>query len=306
MKRIIRTVAVLLLTAALTMPVAEARGRNDRGNNGGASHGQVQNRPGNMGRPSGGGNNHQPKPGNSGNPGRPGNQGHQGNPGNNHQPNPGRPGNQGNPGNSHNRPNPNPGSTGRPGGNFWGNNNQGVRPPQGPGPGFQGHGPAHPNRPPQYAWHRPEPPRHWRPSPSWRPFNTILGVALGSAINFTVQALTGYGYNVVSYGPSGVWVSDVPMLNMMWPDAQLFYNSTGGLCGSRFIYSTTYDSWNRYNQTYATLVGTYGAPVSSTNTSSGMEVTWWGTGNQFIRLGYSAEYSPAGALRYYTTLSFGN
>lgn len=275
---------------ALAAPVADARGRNNNGNHS-ASHSQQAGRPGNMGRPSGnngGHNNSATKPGNNGN--------------GNH--------NNGNHNGNHNNGNHNNGNNGnhngwKPGNNW--NQHGNVKPPQNHNDGhFNGHGPNHPNRPPHYAWHRPEPPRHWRPSPSWRPFRSVLGIAFGSALNFTVQALTNNGYNVVSYGPSGVWVENVPMLNLMWPDAQLFYNSAGALCGSRFIYSTGYDNLNRYNMAYTSLINAYGMPVSTQTTASGMEVTWWGTNNQFIRLAYNAEYSPAGSLRYYTTLSFGN
>lgn len=63
---------------------------------------------------------------------------------------------------------------------------------------------------------------------------------------------------------------------------------------------------NRYNLTYNSLVNAYGSPYSVQNTSSGMEATWWGTGNQFIRLAFSTDYSQNGSLRYYTTLSYGN
>lgn len=95
------------------------------------------------------------------------------------------------------------------------------------------------------------------------------------------------------------------MLNMLWPEAILFYNSPGGLCGSRFMYSTGYYDRNRYNSAYASLVSAYGPPVSMQNISGGMEATWWGTGNQFIRLSFAQQYNGYGALSYLTTLSFG-
>lgn len=91
------------------------------------------------------------------------------------------------------------------------------------------------------------------------------------------------------------------MLNMMWPEAFLFYNDLGGLCGSRFMYPTSYYDMSRYNNTYASLVGAYGQPVSIQNNAAGMEATWWGTGNQFIRLSFGS-----GAGGWVTTLSFGN
>lgn len=161
--------------------------------------------------------------------------------------------------------------------------------------------------PPYYGWYRPTPPAYWQAPPAWRPFSSILGVALGTALNITVNALINNGYTVTSYGNDNVYVNNVPMLNMIWPDAVLFYNNMGGLCGSRFVYSTPYYDQGRYNAAYASLVGGYGAPMSIQNMANGgIEATWWGTGNQFIRLAYQASYAQDGSLRYFTTLSFGN
>ena len=306
MKRFFRTVGILLLCGALVCPVAEARGRNERGREPSRTQ-QPSSRPGNngQGRPShnnGGGHN---RPGNNNN--RPGNGGNHDRPGHNNH----RPGNNDRPGNgNHNRP----------------GNNQGHRPGNGnhhPGPGPGGpigshrpdyrpnrppqhhyHGPVRP-RPPHHGWYRPAPPPQWRPPHHWRPFRSILGISFGTAINLSVNALINSGYTVSSYNSNSVFVNNVPMLNMMWPDAVLFYNDRGGLCGSRFLYSTGFYDMNRYNMTYTSLVNAYGAPVSVQSTSSGMEATWWGTGNQFIRLSFSPQYTDYGDMRYYTTLSFG-
>lgn len=95
------------------------------------------------------------------------------------------------------------------------------------------------------------------------------------------------------------------MLNIMWPDAVLYYNSIGGLCGSRFIYVSRFQDMTRYNTVYASLVSIYGVPYSVQNTINGIEANWWGTGNQFITLSYGPEYNSVGILGYYTTLSFG-
>ncbi len=161
--------------------------------------------------------------------------------------------------------------------------------------------------PPHYGWFRPTPPPHWHAPGSWRPFRSVLGVTFGTTLALTINALVNNGYAVTSYGNNNVYVSNVPMLNMVWPDAVLFYNNAGGLCGSRFVYSTPYYDQGRYNAAYASLVGGYGYPVSIQNTAGGgVEATWWGSGNQFIRLAYDASYAQDGSLRYFTTLSFGN
>ena len=63
---------------------------------------------------------------------------------------------------------------------------------------------------------------------------------------------------------------------------------------------------NQYNMAYTSLTNAYGPPVSIQNLASGVEATWWGTGNQFIRLSYTSDYANNGYMRYFTTLSFGN
>jgi len=237
-------------------------------------------------------------------------------PGNNHN----KPGNNTNrPDNGHNRPNhgqnrpdyghnkPNHGHNhpSHPGFGGHGGHRPDYHPNHGPGHNMH-HGPMRPHMPPHYGWYRPAPPRGWRAPHYWRPFSTILGISLGSTINLSINALVSNGYAITSYGDNSVYVSNVPMLNMMWPDAVLYYNGVGGLCGSRFVYSTGFYDMNRYNLTYNSLVNAYGMPYSLQNTASGMEATWWGTNNQFIRLAFSADYSQNGSLRYFTTLSFGN
>ena len=289
-----------------------ARPQQRPGNSGQLNSTRPQQRPGNSGqlnstRP-------QQRPGNSGqiNGTRPGNMG-QGSsrPNNNFRPGSSH-------GNNHNQK-PNGGSNFRPDnkpGNFHpGNNHPGGGPVHGPEHGyrpprphhqnFYGPGPVRPYMPPRFAWHRPAPPSYWRPSPGWRPFHSILGITLGTTLNLTLNSLINSGYTITSYGTNSIFVQNVPMLNMMWPDAELFYNNAGGLCGSEFIYSTPYYDMNRYNSTFSLLTGTYGQPISIQNTSSGMEAMWWGTNNQFIRLAYMSDYAQNGSIRYFTTLSFG-
>lgn len=306
MKRIIRCAGILLLCGALMCPVAEARGRNERGREQ-PQKTQPASRPGNNGRPShgnGGGHDRpatpqrpsQPRPDN----GRPGN----------HRPDNNRPGNN-RPSNSrpdNNRPGNNrPGN--RPGNISGGNHNRPEnRPPRPPQAAHRpGHHPGHMKpMPPHHGWFRPAPPPKWRPSHHWRPFRSILGIALGTTINLSINALVNNGYTVSAYDNNTIFVNNVPMLNMMWPEALMFYNNHGGLCGSRFMYPTTYYDMSRYNSTYASLVSAYGAPVSVQSVSGGMESTWWGTGNQFIRLSFASQYDGYGRPGYMTTLSFGN
>lgn len=303
MKRFLINASIFLLCGALAIPAvsAQTRGRN---NNSGVkkttpaatrpSVNQPATRPGNSGstpavRPGNNNNNNnrpgaQPPQGNN----RPGNQPPQGN--NN------RPGNQ--PPQGNNRPGNN--------GGFIGGQRPNYKPAPPPPPPHHGSGPSRPNMPPVQPWFRPTPPPAWRPPSAWRSFNTILGVALGTSINLTINSLINSGYNPSVYNSNSVYVNNVPMLNMVWPDAILYYNNRGGLCGSRFVYTTYYQDMTRYNSAYASLVSIYGSPYSMQNTASGIEANWWGTGNQFITLSYSPVYTSGGSVAYYTTLTFGN
>lgn len=303
MNSIIRTLGIIGICTALACPQisADNRGRG-RGGNPAPTHAPAS-RPGNGGnthRPGNGGNTSGNRPSNPGN--RPGNN-HGGTqrPGGNHGSQPGnRPGGN-RPGNNHggNHWRPSNDRPGGPGGNWHGH-----RPPRPPHAGP--HGPMRPHMRPHHPFFRPVPPPSWRPAPGWRPIRSILGITLGTTINISVNALLNSGYTVSSYGNDRIYLSNVPMLNLNWPDAIMYYNSGGSLYGSQFIYSTPAYNMNQYNMAYTTLTNAYGAPVSLQNISNGIEATWWGTGNQFIRLSFVSDYANNGLMRYYTTLSFGN
>lgn len=310
MKKIYRTITALLLCIALLCPTldAQTRGR-DRGGGGGNRTHQPASRPGQGGnshgnRPGQGsrptqpnrpsqGNNNRPGQGNhnrpsQGNNNRPGNRPGQGNhnrpPQQNWRPGNDRPGGPGGPGYRHDRP-PRPDHSYRPGGH---------------------HGPMRPHMRPPRPFHRPVPPPAWRPMPGWRPFHSILGVTLGTAFNISINALINSGYTVSSYGNNQIYLNNVPMLNLMWPDAIMYYNPAGQLYGSQFVYSSPGYNMTQYNMAYTSLANAYGAPYSLQNVANGIEASWWGPDNQFIRLSYVSDYANNGSLRYYTTLSFGN
>ncbi|MCM1032153.1 MAG: hypothetical protein NC405_00185 [Odoribacter sp.] len=292
MKRLFRTVTILIMCGALALPAADAQTRG-RNNNGGGTHRPSTapsqpsrpaqpSRPGNQGQ--GLGNRPQQPPTSS----RPNQPQHPGN-------RPQQPGNRPQrPGNGSQRP-VNPGY--RPGGPA-----QGHRPPG----GHPGYGPMRPNTPPPRPFYRPTPPPHWRPAPGWRPINSILGITLGTAFNISLNALINSGYSINSYGSNTICLNDVSMLNMNWPSATLYFNNAGQLYASQFVYSSTIYDTSRYDISYTMLTNNYGAPVSVNNSGNSIETTWWGPGNQFIRLTYESEYTASGYPAYFTILSFGN
>mgnify|MGYP001533098756 CR=1 FL=1 len=274
-----------------------------------------------------GGNRPGSNPGhNSGRPdgNRPGNNGNNGNHNGNHRPgsnpghNPGRPdgnrpGNNGNH-NGNNRPGHNPGNNpGRPGHDFGHGGNRPGHNPGRPGdhrpsygrPGGPHHFAPPPHRP-HYArpWAPPRPPRGWRPGRVYPTFSTVLGITFGSAFDISLAYLLNNGYNVYSYGNNIVYLNNVNQLNLLWPDASLYYGSRG-LDRGEFIYSTSYYDTMRYNDAYARLVAAYGAPVSTSYPSNGMQTCWFGNDGRFVTLQFLPTYGADGIMRYYTTLSFG-
>lgn len=274
-----------------------------------------------------GGNRPGSNPGhNSGRPdgNRPGNNGNNGNHNGNHRPgsnpghNPGRPdgnrpGNNGNH-NGNNRPGHNPGhNPGRPGHDFGHGGNRPGHNPGRPGDHRPGYGrpcgPHHfapPPHRPHYArpWAPPRPPRGWRPGRVYPTFSTVLGITFGSAFDISLAYLLNNGYNVYSYGNNIVYLNNVNQLNLLWPDASLYYGSRG-LDRGEFIYSTSYYDTMRYNEAYARLVAAYGAPVSTSYPSNGMQTCWFGNDGRFVTLQFMPTYGADGIMRYYTTLSFG-
>lgn len=318
---------------------SQSGGSQGRGN-GGRSGGRANksSSPGNSnssharpGSPGGGNHNGGNRPGsnpghNSGRPdgNRPGNNGNNGNhngnrPGSNPGHNPGRPdgnrpGNNGNH-NGNNRPGHNPG---RPGHDFGHGGNRPGHNPGRPGdhrPGYGRPGYGRPGGPhhfappphrPHYArpWAPPRPPRGWRPGRVYPTFSTVLGITFGSAFDISLAYLLNNGYNVYSYGNNIVYLNNVNQLNLLWPDASLYYGSRG-LDRGEFIYSTSYYDTMRYNEAYARLVAAYGAPVSTSYPSNGMQTCWFGNDGRFVTLQFLPTYGADGIMRYYTTLSFG-
>lgn len=303
-----KSVAMMLLCAALAVPSIDAQDNRGRGRSGGGTHQTAntqQSRPASQ----------NSRPGNSGS--RPGSSSNQNSrPGQNNRPNTGnqnsRPNQNNRPGQNNrpaqnNRPDQRP-NHGHPGGNYVPGNSHGPHASNKPQHNYNhGGGPMRPHMPAPRPFHRPTPPPpSWRPAPSWRPIQSILGLTLGTAFNLSINALLKQGYTVASYGNNEVHLNDVQMAGYWWPNATLYYNAAGGLYASQFMNVSQGYDMSRYNMVYTTLTRNYGSPVSVTNLQGGIESTWWGTHNQFIRLTYVSDYSSTGYPIYLTILSFGN
>lgn len=123
------------------------------------------------------------------------------------------------------------------------------------------------------------------------------------AINSAIDNLLQNGYAVGGYSSSQIYLSDVTQFGMFWPEAVMYYDG-GRFAGGRFYYSTPGFDRARFDVAYNYLTGVYGMPVSSTQSSGSLAVTWYGAGNQYITLTFEPLLTDAGR-RYFTTLSLG-
>ncbi len=230
------------------------------------------------------------------------------------RPQAGRPNNHG----SHNhgvRPGARPGANIQPGRpNHGHGHGHGVHPgsgrPQPPHIGGHGHGHRPPHTGisprPHTPFHRPVPPPSWRPVGRYPVLSTILGISFGTAIGLSINALVADGYTVSGYGDNMVYLTNVPQLSMIWPDATLYYGADGGLMSSQFVYTTPYRDLNRFNIAYNRLVNLYGSPADYSTAAGNISATWFGRNGQFVSLTFTPQYTGSGAPGFCTALSFGN
>ena len=164
--------------------------------------------------------------------------------------------------------------------------------------------PHRPTPPASYA--RPMPPAAWRPGSGAPTIHGILGITFGTGFNLSLDYLYGAGYNIAGYGNNAVYLTDINVLNYIWPDGTLFY-SGGGLAYSQFYYSTAYYDPARYNAVRSRMISTYGLPVTTTVLpGGGYQTTWFGYNNTYVTLTFNASSSIGGGIRYYTILTYGN
>lgn len=210
---------------------------------------------------------------------------------------------------------------GHHGGGHDNGNHNGHRPGKRPGgyshnrptpPPRHHHGPSYRPTPPPPPHHHygyayvpspwgppPPPPRVYRRYAVVPSFTNILGVTLGMAFDYGLNALVNSGYTVSGYGNNMINLTNVYNLNYMWPDATLYFGN-GGFCGGTFVDYSTYYDMSRYNGVYSYLTQRYGPPVSVSNNGSVVSGTWYGDGGRFVTL----TYTPFGAY-YQTQLTYG-
>lgn len=291
MKRRFLSIMVFVMSGLMMVSTVEAQGR--RGGNSQRSSQSVSRQ-----RPSGNNHNGTTRPGGNSNHNKPTG------PSVNKPTHDNKPGNK--PGGQHGvRPG---GNNNRPGGT-------GMRPTPLPAP-KPGHGnfrpgsshrpvaikpPTRPGRPIYHrAWSRPLPPPNWRPAYRTNLVGSILGLTFGLTINNALDRLYSGGYAIDGYDSQQVFIRNVTEMGYLWDDATLYFSS-GGLVRSQFYDSSAGFNMSRYNNLYARLVNTYGAPV----TNNGSYATWFGYNGDYITLEYTQMSSSSG-YRYFTILTIGN
>ena len=156
--------------------------------------------------------------------------------------------------------------------------------------------PSRAHRPAPFIWHRPVIPAGWRPYAGAPVIDRILGLMFGSLYEASLDHLYYNGYYIDGYADNIIYLRDVPMLNLYWPDVMLNYEY-GRLANAQFIYHSSYYDRVRFDRVYNSLCRIYGPPVIN----DGMTISWYG-GNRtgWVTLTMTDSYGD-----YYTTMSIG-
>lgn len=157
--------------------------------------------------------------------------------------------------------------------------------------------PVRPYRPAPLHYYRPVIPAHYRPYAGAPVIDRILGISFGSLFNVSLNYLYTNNYYIDGYDSDIIYLRDVRMLNLLWPDVMLCYDSYGRLANAQFVISTGYADRSRYNRLYHDLSAVYGPPISVDAAGA----TWFG-GNT---TGYVTLSAAMTGARFYTTLSVG-
>lgn len=152
-------------------------------------------------------------------------------------------------------------------------------------------------RPAPIIYHRPVVPVGWRPYRNAPYIDRILGITFGTLFNASLDYLYYNNYFIDGYDNGVIYLRNVNMLNIIWPDVMLCYDDYGRLINSQFTYSTYYNDMSRFNRIYNDLCRVYGPPIESFSDRA----TWFGGSST----GYVTLSFHYGNARYYTTMIVG-
>ncbi len=156
--------------------------------------------------------------------------------------------------------------------------------------------PARRYRPAPLIWRRPVIPAGWHPYAGAPIIDRVLGLVFGTLYEVSLDQLYYNGYYIDGYADNVIYLRDVTMLNLYWPDVMLSYEY-GKLANAQFVYHSSYYDRTRFNRAYNSLCRIYGSPVYQ----DGMTISWYG-GNStgWVTLTMTDSYGD-----YYTTMSIG-
>ena len=157
--------------------------------------------------------------------------------------------------------------------------------------------PERPYRPMYRTWYRPVIPVGWYPYAGAPVIDRILGLTFGTLFDSSLDYLYFNGYEIDGYADHIIYLREVSLLNLLWDDVMLSYDSYDRLVNAQFVYHSAYNDRGRYERVYRKLCRIYGTPFSNTDGS----FSWYG-GNStgWVTL---AMYNDLG--HYYTTVSIG-
>ena len=157
--------------------------------------------------------------------------------------------------------------------------------------------PARPYRPAPLVWYRPVIPAGWYPYAGAPVIDRILGLAFGTLFDASLDYLYYNGYEIDGYADHIIYLRDVSLVNCLWDDVMLSYDSYDRLVNAQFVYHTTYYDRHRYDRVYRNLCRVYGQPIIGNS----YEVSWYG-GNS---TGWVTLSMHNNLGHYYTTISIG-
>ena len=166
-----------------------------------------------------------------------------------------------------------------------------------------------------HNWSRPLPPpvRHYRPAPIvwYRPvipvgwhyyynapyIDRILGLTFGSLFDTSLDYLYYNGYEIDGYADNIIYLRNVRLLNLLWDDVMLCYDSHNQLVNAQFVFQTSYYDRHRYERVYNSLCRVYGTPFTNDHGT----LSWYGGNNTgWVTLSMNENLGHC-----YTTLSIG-
>ncbi len=157
--------------------------------------------------------------------------------------------------------------------------------------------PARPYRPAPLVWYRPVIPAGWYPYAGAPVIDRVMGITFGTLFDASLDYLYYNGYEIDGYADHIIYLRDVSLLNYLWDDVMLSYDSYDRLVNAQFVYHTTYYDRHRYSRIYRNLCRVYGQPVAKGSDG----ISWYG-GNS---TGWVTLSMHNNLGHYYTTVSIG-